>query len=379
MQRFISRCAGALTVTTVAFALTALGGTASASVMPDDPSTDGRTATGTIDQTAAPSNSTTQHSSAEAHSRQRNTNLPISILAFGDRFERTGLESTPTGTDGTDGVAQSNTASNSPSSSNTNATSQRTKQRATQDVTQDVSGDTPAPPVWPLAQEAVIGDGGDGNGDATATGSIDQSAAPSNTTDQQSSADADSKQVNVNAPIAILAYDSNNGDVDQSNTASNSPSSSNTNSTDQTVTQTADQWVDQTVGQSHDDEWGDPGEWMPGCEPTADTEGLTPAGDGGDGNGDATASGSIDQSAAPSNSTDQQSSADASSRQVNVNAPVAILAYDSNNGDVDQSNTASNSPTSSNSNTTTQSVTQHADQSVGQTVADMVSGIGLIG
>ncbi|MEZ5222293.1 MAG: hypothetical protein R2743_12425 [Ilumatobacteraceae bacterium] len=244
MHRFISRCASALTVTAVAFTLTTTGSSATAALLPD-PDTGGNSLESIVatTQSASPTNHTTQSSDADAASRQRNVNLPLSILSVGDGLEHPGASTCADDWDrcgvpanGDQGSSQMNTASNDAWSTNDSDTVQQVVQSATQHVRQDT---------------AAEGAGLDGDGDEESTdtitgdASIDQQANPSNTTDQQSTADASSKQVNVNAPIAILAVDSNNGDVDQTNTATNTADSANTNATDQTVTQTADQTVDQ--------------------------------------------------------------------------------------------------------------------------------------
>ena len=54
------------------------------------------------------------------------------------------------------------------------------------------------------------------------------------------------------------------------------------------------------------------------------------------------------QTAANENSTEQSASSEASSQQANVNVPVAVNSPYSNNGDVNQSNSAENSARSAN-------------------------------
>ena len=61
----------------------------------------------------------------------------------------------------------------------------------------------------------------------------DQQASNSNSTEQQASSEAHSKQVNVNAPVAVMSPGSDNGDVYQSNQAQTVAASQNNNSTEQ--------------------------------------------------------------------------------------------------------------------------------------------------
>src|SRR5437773_1120912 len=60
-----------------------------------------------------------------------------------------------------------------------------------------------------------------------------QSASNSNSTSQSAESEAESEQTNVNVPIAVNSPGSNNGDVNQSNSAENNASSANHNSTEQ--------------------------------------------------------------------------------------------------------------------------------------------------
>ncbi|MFL5816715.1 MAG: hypothetical protein ACJ76L_03850, partial [Conexibacter sp.] len=70
------------------------------------------------------------------------------------------------------------------------------------------------------------------------------------------------------------------------------------------------------------------------------------------------------QQATNSNSTTQSASSEATTKQVNVNAPVSVLSKGSNNGDVDQSNDATTVASSQNSNETYQSNDQNQQDSV---------------
>src|SRR5579871_4308755 len=64
------------------------------------------------------------------------------------------------------------------------------------------------------------------------------------------------------------------------------------------------------------------------------------------------------QSASNQNTTEQSAQSEASSRQTNVNIPIAILSPGSNDGNVDQSNTGTTSSKAGNGNSTAQGNTQ---------------------
>ena len=165
-----------------------------------------------------------------------------------------------------------------------------------------------------------------------------QDATNTNTTDQTATANAETTQVNVNAPIAILSPGANSGDVTQSNTADTTATAGNTNTTDQSV------WQDQT--------------------------GIVSGGCGSCGGGSI----SQDQSGENTNDTTQDSEANASTTQYNVNAPIAILSPGAggsscdpcggSGGDVNQSNDATTTAWAGNQNDTTQTVGQSQDATV---------------
>jgi len=67
------------------------------------------------------------------------------------------------------------------------------------------------------------------------------------------------------------------------------------------------------------------------------------------------------QQATNTNSTSQSADSSATTRQVNVNAPVSVLSKGSNNGDVEQSNKATTVAASSNENETDQANRQEQD------------------
>jgi hypothetical protein len=155
----------------------------------------------------------------------------------------------------------------------------------------------------------------------------EQSGTNDNRTSQDASADATTQQTNVNAPISILSWGSNNGDVSQGNQAETKSYATNDNGTDQKVDQDQNASVEGSRGTSSDTR------------------------DGGAGV-------SQDQSASNDNGTEQRADSSAGTRQLNVNAPVSVLSWGSNNGDVDQNNDANTTAGAANSNGTAQTVLQ---------------------
>ena len=125
----------------------------------------------------------------------------------------------------------------------------------------------------------------------------------------------------MNAPVSVLSWGANGGDVDQSNDATTTAGAKNTNGTDQSVDQ------DQQAASK--------------------------------GSG----TGGIDQSqdATNGNETSQEAGADASTKQANVNVPVAILSWGANGGDVNQTNAADTKAYADNANGTDQGVDQNQD------------------
>ena len=156
--------------------------------------------------------------------------------------------------------------------------------------------------------------------------SLTQEATNNNTNDQTANPSAETNQVNVYAPVAVLAKDSNNGKVDQSNEAETTVIASNDNDTEQSIDQ------DQTAGD--------------GCGKCGSEGGVSQS-----------------QTAENNNTNDQTANPSAETNQVNVHAPVAVLSKDSNNGKVDQSNEAETTVIASNDNDTEQSIDQ--DQTAG--------------
>jgi hypothetical protein len=231
---------------------------------------------GRQDQAGSNANRTDQHASADAYTKQVNVNAPISVLSFGSNNGN---------------VDQSNRAYTDANAENYNSTKQAE------------SGSQ----------------GGQWNG----KDSRNDNATNDNRTDQQARADASTKQVNVNAPISVLSFGSNNGNVDQSNKAYTDANAENYNSTKQ------------QTGEQHSSPKHDYGKQ---CE----CDGQGPKGH--------------DQAESGSNRNDthQRASADASTKQKNVNAPVSILSFGSNNGYVDQSNQAYTNANAENYNSTFQ-------------------------
>jgi hypothetical protein len=156
-------------------------------------------------------------------------------------------------------------------------------------------------------------DKGEGSSRASQHGTVD------NWTKQDADSKAKTEQTNVNAPISIFSVGANNGKVDQYNQADTRSKSENGNETNQQA--------DQQQNLSGKD------------------------GHGADGQ-------SASQKGSVSNSTDQDATSYAKTKQVNVNAPISVFSVGSNNGDVNQGNDANTHSSSSNWNGTDQSASQ---------------------
>ena len=178
-----------------------------------------------------------------------------------------------------------------------------------------------------IAPATAAADSGKGGGPLGTLIKQVQSATNENQTEQSASSDANTEQVNVNAPVAVMSPGSDNGRVDQSNEAETVSASQNNNETAQ------------VNGQSQQ-------------------AGATGKGAGEQGSCGCKAGGDQqveqEQQASNSNSTEQQASSEAHSKQVNVNAPVAVWSPGSDNGDVDQANQAKTVAASQNNNSTKQ-------------------------
>ena len=188
-----------------------------------------------------------------------------------------------------------------------------------------------------IVPATAAADGGKGGGPLGTLIKQAQTATNENKTEQSASSDANSEQINVNAPVAVMSPGSDNGHVDQSNEAETISASQNNNETAQ------------VNGQSQQ-------------------AGATGKGAGEQGScGCASGGGQQveqDQQAANSNSTEQQASSQAHSKQVNVNAPVAVMSPGSDNGHVDQSNQAQTVAASQNNNSTEQGNFQNQEANV---------------
>jgi hypothetical protein len=137
-------------------------------------------------------NWTDQNAKSKAETEQTNVNVPIALFSVGSNNGN---------------VNQNNNADTRSKAENGNETWQQADQN------QNVSGK----------------DGG--------SGGASQKGDVTNGTDQNAKSKAETKQVNVNAPISIFSVGSNNGDVNQGNNANTSSSSSNWNDTGQQSSQ----------------------------------------------------------------------------------------------------------------------------------------------
>jgi len=199
-------------------------------------------------------------------------------------------------------VGQYNDGKTDSSSSNWNKTSQGLKQD--QDVENQGHGRK--------GHDCGCESEGHGSDGAKQYGKVD------NWTDQDAKSKAETKQTNVNVPIAIFSVGSNNGDVQQGNNADTRSKSENGNETYQQA--------DQRQHVSGKD---------CGCADGASQKGTV------------------------SNGTDQYAKSKAETDQVNVNAPISVFSVGSNNGDVNQGNNANTDSSSSNWNGTGQSASQY--------------------
>jgi hypothetical protein len=257
-------------------------------------------------QKASNDNETKQKADADVESKQKNLNVPLSLLE---------LKS------GNGEVEQSNKADNEAEATNHNGTVQGIAQSQEAEVEGDgKGGHKGGKPHGPCGCDGPA-KRVDGGHEAPV---IDQSqkASNDNETKQESDADVRSSQVNVNMPISVLSFGSNNGDVEQSNKAHNEAEATNGNVTGQGVHQSQKAEAD-GAGGGHD-------------EPAIDQS----------------------QKARNGNETEQKADADVRSKQANVNMPISLLSLWSNNGDVEQSNKAHNEAEATNGNGTLQLIGQ---------------------
>jgi len=173
--------------------------------------------------------------------------------------------------------------------------------------------------------------------------------------------------VNVNVPISILSYGSNNGDVHQSNYGRTNSSAENDNITWQGNTQTQNGSAKGGAPSEQGKDWGKDG-GKPCDHPSDNGEGRDPKSDGG-------ASVEQDQNASNDNSTSQSAESQASNEQANYNAPFSLFSGGSeqwcdpcrqpSGGEVEQTNVADTASSASNDNRTGQGNTQTQDGSAG--------------
>ncbi len=257
-------------------------------------------------------NGTEQHADSSAETPQKNKNTPFSLFAVGTNNGK---------------VDQFNKADTDSSSSNGNKTSQALNQD--QHVEDQGHGhghkreghkpehkrnDCDRREKGKRSDDGKRSEEGHGNDGAKQDGTVD------NWTEQHANSSAETRQTNVNVPISILSFGSNNGEVDQYNQAGTRSKSENGNETYQQADQRQD---------------------VSGKD-----------GRGADGGKRAVQKGSV------SNGTDQDATSYAQTKQVNVNAPISVLSFGSNNGDVHQGNNANTDSSSSNWNGTGQSASQ---------------------
>jgi hypothetical protein len=168
--------------------------------------------------------------------------------------------------------------------------------------------------------------GYDGNGSSSPD--VTQQGSNTNSTDQHASSEATTKQAN------IAGGSGGKGDVDQSNEATTKAKSKNSNWTDQELNQ------DQSVKS-----FGKKGHGYKGDGKDKGTNGKA-------GNG------SVSQKGWNSNETNQKAKSSATTKQVNIYAPITVFGK-APSGDVHQSNNADTRSSASNDNWTNQSVDQH--------------------
>ena len=185
---------------------------------------------------------------------------------------------------------------------------------------------------------------GDDRGDCGKCGSEGdsaqkQTAENNNTNNQTANPSAETNQVNVYAPVAVLSKDSNNGKVDQSNEAETTVIASNENGTKQSIDQ------DQTAG----DDRGDCGKC--GSEDGSYLEQY------------AENNNTNNQTANPSATTNQSN--EIGSDEAQASSPTGNKGYESHrdSDDVEQSNEAETTVVANNENGTKQSIDQ--DQTAG--------------
>ena len=276
-----------------------------------------------ISQMGANFNSTHQKAQSQAETNQKNVNTPFSLFTVGSN-------------DGN--VQQRNQAETESAAVNHNGTDQNVAQD--QQVTSpqkssDCGCDNGGYETHHKHHRHDGNDNYDNKGDnhPSQSGDVFQRGSNDNSTKQHASSSAETSQVNVNAPISAFSVGSNDGNVQQGNQAETESYASNQNGTSQDVGQA------QATSKSDSS-----------CGPDS-------YGKSGSNNGD------VSQSGRNSNSTDQSASSRAETNQKNINVPISLFSVGSNDGSVQQGNTANTNSAAANSNGTSQFLGQ--DQLVG--------------
>jgi hypothetical protein len=275
----------------------------------------GHHASSDITQDGANQNGTSQWDDSNANTAQANADRAFSEHGKDDGGDHWKGDRKDHGSD----ASQSNDAWTSSKSGNDNATKQSLKQDQwvkIVDFFEKHHGDD-----WKDCGCDSKGDGSNGNGwkgqDTGSSGNVSQHGSNDNWTDQRSASNAKTYQANVFAPSGS----GGGGHVDQSNHAKTSADAPNSNRTDQSLHQK--QAVSDDKGQKGKDSSGD-----------------------------------VSQKGSNDNHTSQDARSEATTKQVNIYAPISIWGKGSGKSDVTQSNTAWTTATSSNSNWTDQSLGQ---------------------
>jgi hypothetical protein len=245
-----------------------------------------------------------------------NENTPIRVLSKGDNGD----------------VEQSNTASSEALALNLNGTKQEADQRAGGEAVKAESPDL-KPEGW---------DGKDGRDSCKCSGGGLQIIGQSAENEQEAAALSVTKQEkpsNENAPIRVLSK-GDNGDVEQSNDASSQAIALNLNGTKQEATQQAGGHEEMADGSIRKPDGWDGKDGRDGCKCGGD--GLQLIGQ----------SAESDQKAIALSATIQE-------KPSNENSPIRVLSK-GDNGDVEQSNTASSDALAVNLNGTKQKADQES-------------------
>jgi len=269
----------------------------------------GRHAPSDISQDGANQNGTSQWDDSNARTAQENANRAFTEPGKDDGGDPRKGDGKDKGGD----ASQSNDARTSSNSGNDNATKQSLKQDQWVNNSRSNCGCDWKAGGW--------NDNGGKSHDSGSSGNVSQPGSNNNWTDQRSASNAKTDQANAFAPSGS----GGGGHVDQSNHAKTSAEAPNSNRTDQSLHQK------QAVSDGKDQKGKD-------------------------------SSGDVSQQGSNDNHTSQDAWSEATTKQVNIYAPISIWGKGSGKSDVTQSNTAWTTATSSNSNWTNQSLGQ--DQEV---------------